>query len=315
MGKDGYHDPNEFVNCLQNMLPNHAGDFDVADVDSDGGISFDEFVRYWTSIAGAPDFSGRGLNEAADMFQCFDQDNSGEIDRDEFLVLLNNMFPDRCQENEKHISDEFGVADANNTEGISFNEFLAYYSRLNDFYGRSAGWPPHDDELRKETLEKDFVTCMCGKEFLPDRLAMHQRSCPMVREKLAREREAAEADAAARRKADDDRRRAEDDRRRAEEAAARRRAEEEEERRRRAEEDAAAAAAAAAAARAAKKAAAADANGLKMCRHCNRTFFPDRLAVHERICGDKLGIHGIRPTMTPGESKATIGRYEIPAGW
>merc|ERR1712086_753046 len=49
-------------------------------------------------------------------------------------------------------------------------------------------------------------------------------------------------------------------------------------------------------------------DGLEECRYCGRTFFPDRLAVHERCCANnKLGAHGIRPTMTPGETKATVG--------
>merc|ERR1719221_194192 len=56
LNKDGYHSPTEFTTCLQNMLPARAGDFDAADMDGDGLIDFDEFLRYWTSIMGSPGF-------------------------------------------------------------------------------------------------------------------------------------------------------------------------------------------------------------------------------------------------------------------
>lgn len=327
--KDGLLDNPEFNNMLQNMLPHRADDFDVADIDGNGAIDFDEFVRYWTSMCGSPGFEANEFDEACDMFDCFDKDGSDELDRFEFAKLLNNLFPDHCEENEKHVDAEFEACDANSGGGISLAEFIGYYGRLRLFYGKPTGWPPTDPEARAATLAPDLIPCKCGLMFLPDRLPVHRRSCGICKKDAA----AAAAEAAAARKraqeAEAARRKAEDD-----EAAA---AAAEEAARRNAEDDAARAAAAAAAEkkrraaeearraaeaeRKAREDAEAKANalrnargGLDPCQYCGRTFLPDRLPVHERCCANRGQIYGIRPTMTPGETKATIGRYDIPSG-
>ena len=51
------------------------------------------------------------------------------------------------------------------------------------------------------------------------------------------------------------------------------------------------------------------ANGFVACKFCGRTFFPDRLPVHMRVCKKKPEQGGgIRETMTDG-SNVTVGRY------
>ena len=47
------------------------------------------------------------------------------------------------------------------------------------------------------------------------------------------------------------------------------------------------------------------------CQFCGRTFFPDRLAPHLRVCKKKqeLRPNGCRPTMTDGAT-VTVGQYE-----
>lgn len=367
----------EFTNLMQNMMPSRANDFDVADLDQDGGIDFDEFVRYWQSVVGSPGFQAMLLDEAADMFQCFDKDGSGHLDPNEFLALLDNLFPDHCEENERHVAAEFSKCDADGSDKISFQEFLAYYERLLALYGRSQGWPPKNADARADSLNADFVCSPCGLKFLPDRLPVHIRSCDACKDIIRRKKKEGEEAALAKKRAEDEERaraEAEAARRKAEEdARARALAEAEEAARREAEAAAAAAAAAAedakrraeedaaARARAAKqaedearaRAQAAEAarrraeeearrralaeaeeaarrqaeeeerqrrerelndnpHGFVPCEWCGRTFFPDRLPVHMRVCKKKpLSTHGIRPTMTPGETKPTIGRYQI----
>ena len=52
-----------------------------------------------------------------------------------------------------------------------------------------------------------------------------------------------------------------------------------------------------------------DGNGFVPCKICGRTFFPDRLPKHVRVCEQKNGkVSGIRPTMTDGAT-LTRGAY------
>lgn len=57
-----------------------------------------------------------------------------------------------------------------------------------------------------------------------------------------------------------------------------------------------------------------DVNDFVPCEYCGRTFFPDRLPVHLRVCKQKknlLGHHLCRETLTPGETRPTVGRYAL----
>ncbi|CAE8626785.1 unnamed protein product [Polarella glacialis] len=231
---NGLLSPGEFANLMRNMLPTRSGVFDAADIDSSGAIDFEEFLRYWTSIAGSPGFEAGLFDEAADMFHCFA--SQGELDRHGLLAVLNNTFPTHCEENEEAVDAEFAAADVDGSSGISFPEFLAYYGRLRRHYGgKGSGWPPHDADERAASLNEGFVPSPCGLPFLPDRLAVHLRNCPECKAAAAAQlaaRRTTEAEAARRRRAEEEERSRkateeaaelmEEARRAAEEAAARR---------------------------------------------------------------------------------------------
>lgn len=55
------------------------------------------------------------------------------------------------------------------------------------------------------------------------------------------------------------------------------------------------------------------ANTFVPCSWCGRTFFPDRLQVHLRVCKSKQAndVHdnGCRPTMTELDGPLSVGRY------
>lgn len=310
----------ELANLMQNMLPTRAHDFDLADTDGSGAVDFNEFVDYWKSIVGSPGFEADQFDEASDMFDKFDTDKSGDLDKDEFLSLLDNLFPARCDQNAKHVAAEFAACDSDSSNNVSFDEFIAYYGRLRMLYGQDGlGWPPGDAEERKATLEPDFVTSRCGLKFLPDRCPVHERGCKRCRE-LEEEERKRRAEEEARRNAE------EDARRRAEEEAEAKRLAEEEERRRKEEEARRFAEEEAAWIKEmeeeARRRAEADAmkpqpneHGFVPCPYCGRTFFPDRLPPHLRVCKKKKNLmpSGCRETVTPGETKASVGRYD--AGW
>jgi hypothetical protein len=84
------------------------------------------------------------------VFQFFDADRSGELDEAEFRTLLNQIFPDRCEENEAAVATEFAAADTDGSAGVSFTEFCAYYDRLRSLYGDTPPQlPPQIAEARK----------------------------------------------------------------------------------------------------------------------------------------------------------------------
>ena len=140
-------------------------------MDGSGTISFSEFVKYYNEMAGP----SNGFDNAADLFRAFDKDQSGELDRAEFGVLLNNIFPDHCEENEAHLVEEFKCADADSGGGISFAEFCEYYDRLSHLYDENTNGLP-----AVPSKPTPLVPCSgCGVGFLPAVLPAHQRSCAL----------------------------------------------------------------------------------------------------------------------------------------
>jgi len=127
----------ELDNLLRQCFPARCADaeslsneFAAADKDGSGLISFDEFVEYYNTLKG----SSHDFDEAADMFRFFDKDQSGVLEREEFQALLNNVFPEHCDENEAHLEDEFSRADRDASAGVSFGEFCDYYDHLKALY-------------------------------------------------------------------------------------------------------------------------------------------------------------------------------------
>ena len=56
------------------------------------------------------------VDELAKIFHCVDRNGDGEIDEAEFALLLDQLFPDRCDENEQHVKSEFAKADRDNSK-------------------------------------------------------------------------------------------------------------------------------------------------------------------------------------------------------
>jgi Ca2+-binding EF-hand superfamily protein len=314
---DGVLDRDELGALLRQCFPARCADaeglyeeFQAADTNADGRIDFTEFVRYYNELKSAD----HRFDEAADMFKFFDKDNSGELDRDEFLQLLNNIFPERCDENEARLGDEFAAADADGGGGISFAEFCRYFDRLKALYdgydreemeaaqGRAlaaqmlaaaaekekeaavaAAAAERDAALREAAAAREaaaraeaeaaamaeaaaaaarereaaaakaLVACECGRTFLPDRLAAHERGCEVAQKR--RRKSLGEGDAAA----------------------------------------------------------AAGANGFVPCELCGRKFFPDRLPVHLRVCRKAHAVGNLcRETVTPQEAGMMKGNQFMP---
>eukprot|EP00325_Prymnesiales_sp_UTEX-LB-985_P001366 CAMPEP_0174698724 /NCGR_PEP_ID=MMETSP1094-20130205/4232_1 /TAXON_ID=156173 /ORGANISM="Chrysochromulina brevifilum, Strain UTEX LB 985" /LENGTH=400 /DNA_ID=CAMNT_0015895947 /DNA_START=16 /DNA_END=1218 /DNA_ORIENTATION=+ len=209
--KDGKLDADEFGKLLCQMMPRRVGDFDdvqsnsdsanmelnvqlgdgtsmqvklsvqfeLADTDGSGDIDFDEFVAYWRSIATNSEF-----DDASDMFDFFDRDKSGELDRKEFLHCLNQIFPEHVEENERICDAEFGSADIDGSDGISYPEFIMYYNRMKALYdgkeseAEAAARKAAAKAAKLAALKEPLVKCKgCGMEFVTDLLDVHQRSC------------------------------------------------------------------------------------------------------------------------------------------
>lgn len=149
---DGRLSQREHGMLLFNCFPDRMLDakslleeFKTVDADGSGTVSFDEFVRYYGEMVLSQ--ASTDFDEAADMFAFFDADCSGELDEREFLSLLNNIFPDHCDENDAAVATEFAAADTDGSSGISFTEFCAYYERLRTLYGDTKPLTP--DEIKQ----------------------------------------------------------------------------------------------------------------------------------------------------------------------
>eukprot|EP00928_Gymnodinium_smaydae_P086709 TRINITY_DN71154_c0_g1_i1.p1 TRINITY_DN71154_c0_g1~~TRINITY_DN71154_c0_g1_i1.p1 ORF type:complete len:535 (-),score=55.37 TRINITY_DN71154_c0_g1_i1:204-1781(-) len=178
--------PSELTTLMHNMFPAIANDFVEEHAMGKQMMTYDVFVRHWLSHAGKPKFNANELDEVGDMFHYFDKDDSGEIDQHEFLVLLDNLFPEHCEENREHLEVEFAACDTANSEVISFSEFLAYYECLKKLYGDEGPrrWPPADAADRSTSLDSQLMNTLCGLQLLPDRLAPHQRSCQRCKQEI-----------------------------------------------------------------------------------------------------------------------------------
>ncbi|KAL1519573.1 hypothetical protein AB1Y20_023087 [Prymnesium parvum] len=299
--KDGCLNIEESAACLRQCFPTRCEDVEAIaamfDKDRNGLIDFNEFIQMHNELAGG----ATRFDEASDMFQTFDTDKNGKLDPKEFESLLHQVFPKHCDEIDQILKDEFNLADRDHDGGISFPEFCGYYDRLMDLFP--------DDGEEHEDVHADLVPCVCGNTFLPEKLPVHQRSCPAFQaaadaEAARREAAAAKAEAAAARAAMSE----------AEAARARALAEAEKARR-----DAAAAAtpknpgsrpSSGRAKSPAREAPSGPEAGFVPCKYCGRRFFPDRLPVHLRVCNKKKELQPsmCRATVTDGKS-LTVGRY------
>lgn len=184
---NGLLETREFEDMTNNVLASHAFDMSAADTNSDGQIDFDEFVHFWSSIVGNPGFNTLDVQEAIDMFKCFDFDSSGSIDEDELLCLLDNLFPDRCEENEAIVDSRLKHRELQSSRCMTLAKFLDLYDSLVITYGERK-WPPADAERRQGILAAGLVQSHCGLRFFPDRLGVHERNCEECRDPVARAR-------------------------------------------------------------------------------------------------------------------------------
>lgn len=330
--KDGVLSREELATCIRQCFPSRpddaaslVADFDRADVDKSGSIDFEEFVAHHNELAS----TSTRFDQAADMFKKFDVNKDGFLSKDEFLSLLNQIFPEHCDEVDEIFEREWAVADADGSGEVSYDEFCRYFDRLLKLFQDEE--EPDDAELDGELVPCDG----CSLTFLPSKLEEHRRSCAAVKaleEAKAAQDEAeaklkaalAELDAAKAAAAAATTQAAEDAAAAAAAAAgdaskaaeATRRAAEAEARRRAQEEAAAAKRAAAVAAKDAADREAAEARAAGVtdsftpsafvaCADCGRKFFPDRLPVHKRVCS-KRKVSGIRATTTDGALRGSV---------
>ena len=241
----------------------------------------------------------------------------------QFLLLLNQIFPDRCEENEVHLAKEFSAADHDGSKGVSLEELKKYYATLTTLY----------DRLRQQR-EAEEAAAEAEKAAAAAKAAAEAAKAAKAMAEAAKKADEAAAAAAA----EESLRRKEEARRAMEEAVAAAQAEQEEATRLRAEEEARIAASMVTCACGEKflphllpqhqrsceackpkkeegSVGNADngANTFVPCEWCGRTFFPDRLAKHKRHCPQMPEGEGIRPTMTTRNSAvngATVGMYD-----
>jgi len=218
------------------------------------------------------------------MFDFFDADASGALDPDEFLSLLNQVFPEHCDENERRALEAFPEADTDGSGGISFPEFIAYFDVLRALYddGEAPVAPTPtamelavDDAKMRAELEAELVLCPCGHSFLPSVLPQHQRTCPAVR---SRKREVHFIEEQEQDPLSSDAPPPPLERSRSSVEFANN-----------------------------------GANTFVSCDYCGRTFFPDRLQIHLRVCKARSDmeqqVSGIRPTIDQSGSRITVGLY------
>ena len=111
---DGELTMRELADLLRQCFPSRSkdtkklmGEIKAADLNKDGQVSFHEFIRFYELLLA----SGAEFDELAKMFHFLDVNGDGALDRGEFLELLNQIFPERCDENEEHVDREFNAAD------------------------------------------------------------------------------------------------------------------------------------------------------------------------------------------------------------
>ena len=315
---DGFLQMGELADLLRQCFPSRAADtrrlareVQAADVNGDSLVSFHEFLRAYEMLIA----TGAEFDELAKMFHVFDKDGNGALDRGEFLSLLHQVFPDRCDENEAHVDREFGAADKDGSNAIDFAEFKAYYSELVTLYDRLKA-----EQEAEEAAREAEAAAKAAAEAAAAAKAAAEAAAAL---KAAQEREAAEAKARAEAEA---RAKAEAEARDAAEAEAKAHAEAQAKARAEAE----AAARAAAEAKAARQKAAAEARAkaeaeaeaerqrkaeeaariaaaMVACEGCGERFLPHLLAQHQRSC------EACRPSLD--DADRTNGGMFVPCSW
>ena len=155
----------------------------------------------------------------------------------------------------------FAAADGDGSGGITFDEFCAFYNKLNNQY-EGAGSSLDEETLGPESVMEELVACPgCKRTFLPGVLPTHQRSCDALLPKMSPADSESKLGSGG-----------------------------------------------------SAVSTLPGADGAEFafvpCKLCGRTFFPDRLPVHMRMCARKNGAgNGCRETMTDGKT-LSVGKYD-----
>jgi len=94
---------------------------DIADKNTDDEINFEEFVYLMGMLRRTEGFSEEEVNDFEDIFQRFDEDESGEIDALEIVNVMRYLgFDATLQETHRLVAE----VDANDSGAVDFREFL-----------------------------------------------------------------------------------------------------------------------------------------------------------------------------------------------
>ena len=275
--KDSSLDMEEYAMLMRNVFPTRVADAEsivamFKEADVDGSGHID-FPEFARMYVEMRDTEiDPRFEEACRMFDFFDADKSGELDPDEFLCLLNQVFPEYCEENEARAVEQFEEADLDGSGGISFAEFIAFYDILKRIYDNYDKGPSAEELAAIEAEEE-------ARRLAELDAALIQCKCGLsfLPSVLPQHQRSCEACAPKKKEvafADDENKKKKGRRKSVEFADN-------------------------------------DSNSFVACEWCARTFFPDRLPVHYRVCKARLeaeGGGGIRATMTDGKH-VTMGLY------
>lgn len=181
--RDGTLDKEEFRAMLGEMI-NARTEVDEmleaawkkADVDKDGGISFLEFAKWYSTHSFAENVvldedqcAVRNLARKYDLslveverikgeFNRFDEDGSGEIEYDEFVKILYKLLkvPDHLPLPQTRINNFWNEIDEDGSGSVDFEEFLVWY--LKYFGDAEEGSSPLEEfyNVRRFSVPRDL---------------------------------------------------------------------------------------------------------------------------------------------------------------
>ena len=131
--KSGYIDSSELKNLLFSL--GYCPDdqemqslMSKLDTSGDRKIDFNEFYKWWSSEDRFSKLKGKSgqVEKWSTMFQKYDKDKSGLLEKREFSMLYNDLQKSGHPHLSKSMDDAFNELDTNKNGKISFNEFVDY---------------------------------------------------------------------------------------------------------------------------------------------------------------------------------------------
>ncbi|CAF1506064.1 unnamed protein product [Rotaria sordida] len=104
--------------------------FTLIDKDGSGEISYEEFVSWWKNQSRfhhlqLSDEQLYRLHTIIALFRSYDKNNRGELDKDQFRKLYNDLIKSNILEPSK--SAKFDEIDLNHDGRLNFNELIAWF--------------------------------------------------------------------------------------------------------------------------------------------------------------------------------------------